>query len=921
MREIEMKRSHGSVRALALFAYISVIITSLSGCKDDKDSPSAHMGKVRLSLSADTTSLKKGIHSSVTKAVSDEFADFLTVDDYRILVVAGTDTAKQYDRFDKMPAEFELPEGTYSLIASKGNNLPAEYENPYFEGSTDFTVKEGMSSPLDVTCSLGNTRIMAEYTDDFKEAYSEYTVLLSSANTTADFEIAKGETRPAYMQVAKDGTDIAVGIRLKKVNAEEEKTYYVPNAIKMERRQNVRLIFKTDGEALEGIGLDVMLDDSLATQSFTTKIPDFMWQQFEKPTLSADGFKDGEKRTIKTSVFEDDLRIGFTMPAGIGSLIIKQWIGDEEADATSIDLVTNPELAIKKGFSWMIGEKENPILKDIRQPGYLSLKDAIKSLKAPEEGTTVYHYKFCGMDATGKQYVTNELNLTLEVQAASAPYIADYTLPAEIVEGDLLAAAVSTKLIAEGGIQEDKTVLTIKSESGMSISFPLKDNNIWNTLQNDYGITVESTTTTEVGITFNENFTTFFSAPQEGGSELYQINLSLEDFNGKKKEVSKRIVVKAPVFEFLTTEGDAFAKRIVLRVNTSGMENKKHLSFDYKSSLNIGWSAAASTGIKEDNGMYVDTLKGLAPNTSYSLRAVYNRGKKYERYAYLGVDQIVTEIANSDLPNAGFEYWSLAKDVNGSNAPALTQTITGGVTSGWYEKISAPYRFWEIAQPWDDNHSETKGWNTLNEYTTKDGKPSKSITFASMTFSWTRYAANSGTIQTEGTDGSAALIRTVGWGEGNSAVGEEIHAIIKNITPGELFLGSNSDKDKIYQFNSRPSKLKFDYKYETKNGSDHFVVEIVLKDEKGNLVTRSSLLTNKAITNTNWSTVELPLEYVGSSALLKAAQIYIRFASSNSNNYDFLRDNLIIWPADKNLSNGEYVGSQLYIDNVELIYE
>lgn len=278
-----MTKRHSSARTVALFACISVLIIGLFACDDQKDGSSAHSGKLRLSLTADTTSLKKGVNSNLTKAVSDEFEKFPTVEDYQIRIVTDKDTVKSYDRFDKMPSEIELPEGAYTIVASKGTDLPAAFENPYFEGSTAFTIKEDMSTPLDMTCTLGNARITAEYTDDFKEAYSDYTVLLSSSFATTEFEIAKGETRPAYLQVAKEGTDVAIGIRLKKINAEEEKTYYVPTALKLERRQNVRLVFKTDGEALEGIGLEVVLDDAMEEMTFTTEIPDFMWQQFTKP--------------------------------------------------------------------------------------------------------------------------------------------------------------------------------------------------------------------------------------------------------------------------------------------------------------------------------------------------------------------------------------------------------------------------------------------------------------------------------------------------------------------------------------------------------------------------------------------------------------------------------------------------------------
>ena len=472
MREMEMTKRHSSARTMVLFACISVLIIGLFACDDRKDGSSAHSGKLRLSLTADTTSLKKGVNSNLTKAVSDEFEKFLTVEDYQIRIVTDKDTVKSYDRFDKMPSEIELPEGAYTIVASKGNDLPAAFENPYFEGSTAFTIKEGMSTPLDMTCTLGNARITAEYTDDFKEAYSDYTALLSSTFATTEFEIAKGETRPAYMQVAKEGTDVAIGIRLKKINAEEEKTYYVPTALKLERRQNVRLIFKTDGEALEGIGLTIMLDDSLEEKNFTTEIPDFMWKPFDKPTLVPDGFEDGEEMTIKTSVFDDDLQVGFVMPGGVNSLIVKHWKGDAEDDAEIIDLVSEPEKAKEKYLSWIVGENEYAPLKGTKA-GYLILKNAIKSLKAQEDEPVEYHYSFYGKDNTGKEYPTNEVNLTVIVEPADAPFIENFVLPAEIVEGDELESMIETILAADGVINEEKTTLTIEADGMEPLSYHL----------------------------------------------------------------------------------------------------------------------------------------------------------------------------------------------------------------------------------------------------------------------------------------------------------------------------------------------------------------------------------------------------------------------------------------------------------------
>ncbi|RHJ94156.1 DUF4493 domain-containing protein [Parabacteroides bouchesdurhonensis] len=267
------KLTRGLAKTLLCFGAISA---GLFSCDSDRLNENGGSGRLRISLSADTTSLKKGVTSSTRSvSVDDEFFPFLTTGDYKIRIVQDKDTVSSFDRFDEMPSEIKLKEGAYTLVAYKGNNLPAAFENPYFEGNADFTIKADMNTPIDITCTLGNARIMADYTEDFKKMYSDYATLLKTSFTTNNLEIVKGEQRPAYLQIDKEGTELSISIRVKKVGEEKEKTYTVPSTILIERRQNVRLIFKTDGST-NGIGLDVLLDDKLEEKTYWPEIPDFM---------------------------------------------------------------------------------------------------------------------------------------------------------------------------------------------------------------------------------------------------------------------------------------------------------------------------------------------------------------------------------------------------------------------------------------------------------------------------------------------------------------------------------------------------------------------------------------------------------------------------------------------------------------------
>lgn len=406
-----------------LFLGALFLIINHSACTNGKDGSMAHVGKLRLNLVADTTSQGKGINSSLTKAVSDEFERFLSVDDYRIQILSSQDTIKSYDRFGNMPSEIELPEGDYRLVASNGDDLPAAFENPYFEGNSSFVVKESMDTPLEVVCSLGNARVMIEYTSVFQEAYEDYAVLLSSPFIADEFEIAKEESRPAYLQVAKEGTDMTVRIRVQKRGEEQSSTYLVPNKIKLERRQNVHLIFKTDGGAFNGIGLDVVLDNELTDKDIPIDIPDFMWEEFTKPELYPVHFKsEGE---VEVPVVDGEsgngMTVGFKMLAGVGSLQIKYWRDDlHEEEAEIIDLATDEGVAkaIAQKFSWQSGEKQNLNLKNIKS-GQIFLWDALNNLEAPspEEGVPfyLYHFSIQGHNANDKPKYTDIVKFDVKV--------------------------------------------------------------------------------------------------------------------------------------------------------------------------------------------------------------------------------------------------------------------------------------------------------------------------------------------------------------------------------------------------------------------------------------------------------------------------------------------------------------------------
>ena len=202
-------------------------------------------------------------------------------------------------------------------------------------------------------------------------------------------------------------------------------------------------------------------------------------------------------------------------------------------------------------------------------------------------------------------------------------------------------------------------------------------------------------------------------------------------------------------------------------------------------------------------------------------------------------------------------------------------------------------------------------WATLNELTCDN---------AVGVQCW--YNSRSGTQPIIGPDNStAAWIATIGWGYGSSnwATIFGDRGTIKYITPGELFLGSLADVDhdddvasRNYgiSFYSRPTSVSFKYKYEPYDGDHTDIFVQVLCDDI--VLGEKSFQQSSTISSWTEVTDELEIDY-----------------NKYQENMDLIPNKLILVfksgvkesvERNKQINDVLRVGSQLYIDDVELVY-
>lgn len=274
-------------------------------------------------------------------------------------------------------------------------------------------------------------------------------------------------------------------------------------------------------------------------------------------------------------------------------------------------------------------------------------------------------------------------------------------------------------------------------------------------------------------------------------------------------------------------------------------------------------------------------VTGLTPATAVTLTAT--AGSRSVTLPEFTTEAIV------QLPNADMETWHRVN----------------GATSNWW-----------VEYPGAD---ENAVWGTLNLLTTSEGGRTTSALSSNRdgcsynAFSCVRQA------QPGYNSTSAAIISTVGWGKGNSAVGLVSNGNPKYLTVGELYLGKYNPDTKSpdytgYACESRPTALEFYYKYSAKNSSDYGYVEVKLFDAAGNVIGSGSFEAHSA---SDYILATVPVTY---TAKAKAAKIQVVFKSSGNPACQTVTSDNLSAPNFGNTSNGRFTGSEMTVDDITLKY-
>lgn len=190
---IDMKRSIITILAAAAV---------LAGCKQTKVEETKGYFVLQ-SVTADANLNEVNVS---TKAMPSELVDINTfvVRIESNLEGGGTQT---YNYNDILDQAIELPTGSYRITAGSPAGKAAAWDQPLFEGTQNFTVVAGATSPVNVKCSLSNTMVSIKCTDTFKTELQEFNIKVSA--TDNDFltwsKTGKESSDALAAELSKDG--------------------------------------------------------------------------------------------------------------------------------------------------------------------------------------------------------------------------------------------------------------------------------------------------------------------------------------------------------------------------------------------------------------------------------------------------------------------------------------------------------------------------------------------------------------------------------------------------------------------------------------------------------------------------------------------------------------------------------------------
>lgn len=314
------------IKFLGLLPLLALV---LSACSDDNGGMQGDAtGKVNVSLTADRSVSRA---TGMSRAEDEASAQAVDINKFKIHI------AKDDGKYDKTwetlaefdPATEQFLVGTYTVEASYGALDDEGFEKPYYYGiSEKFAVLDSETANPTVTATLANTMVAVNYTEAFKNYFTDYTTTIHSAGGSR-VEFAKAENRTAYVRPG----NITIEMSLTKTTGKQ--FTFEPAAIEDAKAKTLyNITFDVNGGEVGDATLSITFDETTVEEPIEIDLSDELVNA-PAPALTVKGFTPG------TAI---DLMEGDDIASSA------QFVGTAQSGIKSVTLTT--QSAYLKSKNW-----------------------------------------------------------------------------------------------------------------------------------------------------------------------------------------------------------------------------------------------------------------------------------------------------------------------------------------------------------------------------------------------------------------------------------------------------------------------------------------------------------------------------------------------------------------------------------------
>ena len=144
-----------------------------------------------------------------TKAESDEDI----INNLSVKIVRPADGwTKTFEPFSSIKGTvISLGSGNYTITASSPVKADAAFDQPVYEGSTDFTISTGQVANVSLICKVANVKVSLQLSKNFVEELSDYSITVTNGKGILKWE--KNANQTDFKPVIVEGETLYTGIK------------------------------------------------------------------------------------------------------------------------------------------------------------------------------------------------------------------------------------------------------------------------------------------------------------------------------------------------------------------------------------------------------------------------------------------------------------------------------------------------------------------------------------------------------------------------------------------------------------------------------------------------------------------------------------------------------------------------------------